>query len=91
MAIVMRMAGLSWYEAIRLGRGDQGEIAAVFNGVDAINFLSEASRALVAERAAEARHAARAAGEPRRRHRRRRARHAAHLGGTEPRRRASGC
>ena len=53
MAIMMRMAGLNWYETIRLGRGDPGEIAAVFNGVDAINFLSEASRALVAERAAE--------------------------------------
>jgi glycosyltransferase involved in cell wall biosynthesis len=52
MAIVMRMAGLSWYEAIRQG-GDKAAIAAVFNGVDAINFLSEPSRALVAARAAE--------------------------------------
>jgi glycosyltransferase involved in cell wall biosynthesis len=53
MAVVMRMAGLAWAERIAREPAARAAIAAVFNGVDAINFLSEASRALVLARAAE--------------------------------------
>lgn len=52
--IVLRMAGMSWHDAILQG-GDpaRARYERVFNGVDAINFLSEPSRDLVAARAAE--------------------------------------
>lgn len=55
MAIVTRMAGLNWYETIRRGSDPRvkAAIAAVFNGVDAINYLSPASRDLVTAKAAE--------------------------------------
>ena len=55
MAVVMRMAGLGWLDALRRGRGaSTAEYARVFNGVDAINYLSESSRALIEAKAAEA-------------------------------------
>ncbi len=58
MAIVLRMAGVSWHDAILAGGGPGSPAAArygrVFNGVDAINYLSDRSRALVEEKAAEA-------------------------------------
>ena len=58
MAIVLRMAGVSWHDAILAGGGPGSPAAArygrVFNGVDAINYLSDSSRALVEARAAEA-------------------------------------
>jgi glycosyltransferase involved in cell wall biosynthesis len=54
MAVVMRMAGLGWLDA--LGRGEAGpaEAERLFNAVDAINYLSARSQALVEARAAEA-------------------------------------
>ncbi len=56
--IVMRMAGLNWFDAIVRSRdtsraGLAAEYARVFNGVDAINFLSQASARLIEARAAE--------------------------------------
>lgn len=57
MAIVLRMAGVSWHDAILADGGPGSQAAArygrVFNGVDAINYLSDSSRALVEARAAE--------------------------------------
>lgn len=53
MGIVMRMAGLAWAERLAAEPGAAPEIARLFNGVDAINFLSEGSRALTFARAAE--------------------------------------
>lgn len=53
--IVMRMAGLNWFDAIRRA-GDPGlapEYARIFNAVDSINFLSHASQRLIEARAAE--------------------------------------
>jgi len=52
-AIVMRMAGLGWHDAIRRGLTTAAECARIFNGVDAINYLSEASRAQIEAKAAE--------------------------------------
>ena len=52
-AIVLRMAGLGWYDAIRRGLVTQDECARIFNGVDAVNYLSEASRAQVEAKAVE--------------------------------------
>lgn len=52
MAIVMRMAGLNWYEAIRRG-APAAPYARAFNAVDAINYLSESGRALAETKAAE--------------------------------------
>ena len=52
MAIVMRMAGLNWYEAIRRG-APAAPYAKAFNAVDAINYLSESGRALAEAKAAE--------------------------------------
>lgn len=58
MVIVLRMAGVSWHDAILAGGGPGSPAAArydrVFNGVDAINYLSDRSRALVEAKAAEA-------------------------------------
>lgn len=56
MKIVMRMAGLGWYETLR---GDptgrvRAEMARSFTAVDAINYLSEPSRELIDSHAAEA-------------------------------------
>lgn len=55
MRIVLRMAGLSWYDLILADRTGQARAtyARVFNGVDAINYLSQQSRDLVEARAAE--------------------------------------
>jgi glycosyltransferase involved in cell wall biosynthesis len=55
MRIVMRMAGLGWQEEVqRAGTADGlAEVAALFNAVDAVNYLSPASQALVEARAAE--------------------------------------
>jgi glycosyltransferase involved in cell wall biosynthesis len=55
MRVVMRMAGLGWQEEVqRASAGaDLAEVAALFNGVDAINYLSPSSQALVEARAAE--------------------------------------
>lgn len=50
--IVMRMAGLGWSDAIDRGLVGRADCARIFNGVDAVNFLSEASRAQVEARAA---------------------------------------
>lgn len=54
MKIVLRMAGMSWHDAI-LARGAPAlaDYARVFNGVDAINYLSQSSQDLVEARAAE--------------------------------------
>lgn len=54
LKIVLRMAGMSWHDAILQG-GDaaRARYQRVFNGVDAINYLSERSRDLVEARAAE--------------------------------------
>jgi glycosyltransferase involved in cell wall biosynthesis len=52
-AVVMRMAGLGWYDAIRRGLVSQDDCARIFNGVDAVNYLSEASRTQVEAKAAE--------------------------------------
>ena len=54
MAIVMRMAGLGWLDALARGAGSAAEYARVFGAVDAINYLSESSRALIEAKAAEA-------------------------------------
>jgi glycosyltransferase involved in cell wall biosynthesis len=54
MAIAMRMAGLGWLDALARGAGSVAEYARVFGAVDAINYLSESSRALIEARAAEA-------------------------------------
>jgi glycosyltransferase involved in cell wall biosynthesis len=52
MAIVMRMAGVSWGDDIRTGPpGTAARYAAIFNAVDAINYLSPSSRDLVEETA----------------------------------------
>lgn len=55
MAIVMRMAGLNWYDTIRRDPAPRtvAGFATVFNAVDALNYLSERSQALVEARAAE--------------------------------------
>jgi glycosyltransferase involved in cell wall biosynthesis len=50
--LVMRMAGLNWYETIRRG-APPAPYARVFNAVDAINYLSESGRDLTQARAAE--------------------------------------
>lgn len=52
MPIVMRMAGVSWADEIRAGAPrTASRYAAVFNAVDAINYLSPSSRDLVEETA----------------------------------------
>ena len=53
MRIVMRMAGLGWQEEEQRAVAGAGlaEVAAIFNAVDAINYLSPSSRALVEARA----------------------------------------
>ncbi len=55
MRIVMRMAGLGWQEEVQ--RADAGarlaEVAALFNAVDAVNYLSPSSQALVEARSGE--------------------------------------
>ena len=54
MAIVMRMAGLGWLDTLQRGTATgAGEYARIFGAVDAINYLSENSRALIETRAAE--------------------------------------
>ena len=54
MRIVMRMAGLGWQEEVQRGAGaGPAEVAALFNAVDAVNYLSPSSQALVEARAAE--------------------------------------
>ena len=55
MKIVMRMAGLGWQEEVQRAGAGAGlaEVAALFNAVDAINYLSPSSQALVEARAAE--------------------------------------
>jgi glycosyltransferase involved in cell wall biosynthesis len=56
MVIVMRMAGLGWYETLARdpsGRTQAG-MARVFGAVDAINYLSGPSRDLIEARAREA-------------------------------------
>ena len=55
MRVVMRMAGLGWQEEVQRAGDGAGlaEVAALFNAVDAINYLSPASQALVEARAAE--------------------------------------
>ena len=55
MRIVMRMAGLGWQEEVQRTTAGAGlaEVAALFNAVDAINYLSPSSQALVEARAAE--------------------------------------
>ena len=54
MKIVMRMAGLGWQEEVQRASSGAGlaEVAGIFNAVDAVNYLSPSSRALVEERAA---------------------------------------
>ena len=71
MRIVMRMAGLGWQEEVQRAGAGAGlaEVAALFNAVDAINYLSPQSQALVEARAARARGAAGAPRELRGRHR----------------------
>lgn len=52
MPIVMRMAGVSWGDEIRSGPpGTAARFAAIFNAVDAVNYLSPSSRDLVEETA----------------------------------------
>jgi glycosyltransferase involved in cell wall biosynthesis len=52
MPVVMRMAGVSWGDEIRGGPpGAAARYAAVFNAVDAVNYLSPSSRDLVEETA----------------------------------------
>lgn len=59
MKIVLRMAGMSWHDAIlqaqKSGAGPAriATYARVFNGVDSINYLAQSSRDLVETRAAE--------------------------------------
>ena len=55
MRIVMRMAGLGWQEEVQRAGAGAGlaEVAALFNAVDAINYLSPQSQALVEARARE--------------------------------------
>ena len=52
MAIVMRMAGLGWADALVRDGGDPAGSIRRFNAVDAINYLSPSSRALVEAKAA---------------------------------------
>ena len=52
MAIVLRMAGLGWADALVRDGGDPAETVRRFNAVDAINYLSPSSRALVEAKAA---------------------------------------
>ena len=81
MAIVMRMAGLGWHEALVRDGGDPAESMPPSSTRSTRSTTSRrASRALVEARAAELGHAARAARELRRRHRRRRRPGAARLG-----------
>lgn len=59
LRIVLRMAGMSWHDAIEKAapgarrRALIETYARTFNGVDAINYLSQSSRDLVTEKAAE--------------------------------------
>jgi glycosyltransferase involved in cell wall biosynthesis len=53
MRIVMRMAGLGWQEEAQRGGAGLAEAAALFNAVDAVNYLSPSSQALVEARAGE--------------------------------------
>ncbi len=54
MAIVMRMAGVSWADEVeKAGPRLAARMRALFNAVDAVNYLSPSSRALVEARAAE--------------------------------------
>ena len=53
MAVAMRMAGVSWADEIEAGgAGLAARIGGLFNAVDAVNYLSPSSRALVEARAA---------------------------------------
>jgi glycosyltransferase involved in cell wall biosynthesis len=52
MAIVLRMAGLGWADALVRDGGDPAESIRRFNAVDAINYLSPSSQALVEAKAA---------------------------------------
>ena len=52
MAIVMRMAGVSWADAIRRG-AKAADYARIFNAVDAVNYLSPSGQALAEASAAE--------------------------------------
>jgi glycosyltransferase involved in cell wall biosynthesis len=51
MAVVMRMAGLGWADALARDGGDPAESIRLFNAVDAINYLSPSSQALVEAKA----------------------------------------
>jgi glycosyltransferase involved in cell wall biosynthesis len=51
-AIVLRMAGLGWADALARDGGDPATSIRRFNAVDAINYLSPSSRALVEAKAA---------------------------------------
>jgi glycosyltransferase involved in cell wall biosynthesis len=53
MRIVMRMAGLAWAEEVQRAGDGAGlaEVAALFNAVDAVNYLSPRSQELVEARA----------------------------------------
>jgi glycosyltransferase involved in cell wall biosynthesis len=53
MRVVMRMAGLGWQEEAQRAGAGLGEAAALFNAVDAVNYLSPSSQALVEARARE--------------------------------------
>ena len=54
LRVVLRMAGLGWREAAQRGGGASlAEIAALFNAVDAVNYLSDSSQALVEKTAAD--------------------------------------
>jgi glycosyltransferase involved in cell wall biosynthesis len=53
MRIVMRMAGLGWQEEAQRAGAGLAEVAALFNAVDAVNYLSPSSQALVEARAGE--------------------------------------
>jgi glycosyltransferase involved in cell wall biosynthesis len=52
MAIVLRMAGLGWADALVRDGGDPAATLGRFNAVDAINYLSPSSQALVEAKAA---------------------------------------
>lgn len=52
-SVVMRMAGLDWYEEARRNRAKAKRYEELFDGVDAINYNSEGLKRLCAERAGE--------------------------------------
>lgn len=54
MAVMMRMAGVSWADEIAARPRLRDRVARLFNAVDAVNYLSPSSRDLVLARAAEA-------------------------------------